>query len=183
VQRGAKLVVLGIMAVIAIAAVVAWSVRHRSVSKVEVNLGPDVKPVPKNAPTLNGADIEKILGVEQFRIIRRVSQVPQVVKESFSNFTHVPFDLADPGEEISSDAIIPGKSSRRLVFLGLSDDSAVLFYEQGGFTNAFTTVVFWFGEGGHGWGATLDHGPIPQDISSLRAAVQNGEFHVVESRH
>ncbi len=181
-QRSTKLVLLGIMAVASIAAVVAWSVLPRSIPNVEVSLGADVKPVPKNAPTLNGAHIEKILGVEQFRAIRQVSQIPQVVKESFSNFTGFPFDLANPGEEISSDMMIPGKTSRRLVFLGLSDDSAVLFYEQGGFAGTFNTVVFWFREGGRDWGASLEHGPIPKDISSLRAAVQSGKFHVWESR-
>jgi hypothetical protein len=181
-QRSTKLVLLGILTVVAIAAVVAWSVLPRSKPKVEVSLGPDVKPVPKNAPTLNGADIEKILGMEQFRVIRKFSQVPQVVKESFSNFTSFPFDLANPGEEISSDMIIPGKSSRRLVFLGVNDDSAVLFYKQGGFVGVFNAVVFSFGEGGRDWGATLERGPIPKDISGLRAAVQNGKFHVWESR-
>jgi hypothetical protein len=148
VQRATKPVLLGIMAVIAIAAVIAWSVRSRSIPKVEVNLGSDFNPVPKNAPTLNGADIEKILGVEQFRLIRHVSQVPPVVKESFANFTELPFDLADPGEEISSDMIIPGKSSRRLVFLGLSGDSALLFYEQGGFAGTFNAVILGSGTEG-----------------------------------
>ena len=63
----------------------------------------ETKPVPKNASTLSQGEIEKLLGEEQFRIIRRVSQVPNAVRESFSSFTGLPFDLANPGEIISGD--------------------------------------------------------------------------------
>lgn len=176
----AKLVFTGILALIVTAGGIAWFVSRHSIARVD--LFADTHPVPKNAPTLNGADIEKILGVEHFRVIRRIGEIPPVVKESFSNFTKLPFDLADPGEEISTDMIIPGKSSRRLVFLGLSDDSAVLFYEQGGYIDSFNTVIFWFGNGGRGWGATLERAPIPQDISTFRAAVQSGKFHAWDDR-
>lgn len=166
-QRATKLV----LTALALAAI-GWSVSHR----VKVDLRPDVNPVPRNAATLNGADVEKILGVERFRVVRRINEVPLVVRQSFSNFAQNPFDLANPGEEISSDVLIPGKSSRRLVFLAISEDSAVLFYEQGGFADWFNVVVFWFDGGGRGWGATLERGPIPHDVSSLKAAIQSGNF-------
>jgi hypothetical protein len=172
-QRATKLVLAGLVAVALIAAAIAWSVSHR----VKVNLPADVNPVPPNAATLNGADVEKILGVDQFRVIRRVNEVPPVVMKSFTNFSRNPFDLANPGEEISSDVLIPGKSSRRLVFLAISSDSAVLFYEQGGFAGTFNAVVFWFGGGGRGWGGTLERGLTPHDVSSLKAAIQNGNVH------
>jgi len=177
-QAKDKQILLGIMAVIVVgvAVVILWSVHSRSIPEF------NVKPVPKNAPTLNEADIEKVLGVEQFRVVRRVRQVPIAVKESFSNFTGLPFDLADPGEEIGSDMIVPGKSSRRLVFLGLSDDSAVLVYEQGGYVGFCNAVVFWFEEGGRDWGGTLEYVPVPKDISSLKAVVQKGKFHPWERR-
>jgi hypothetical protein len=171
-QRATKLILASLTVVALVAAVIAGSVRHR----VEVNLPPDVNPVPQNAATLNGADVEKVLGVEKFRVTRCVKEVPPVVMKSFSNFSQHPFDLANPGEEISSDALIPGRSSRRLVFLAISDDSAVLFYEQGGFYSTFNAVVFWFGSGGHGWGGTLERGPIPHDVSSFREAIQSGNF-------
>jgi hypothetical protein len=175
-QSTGKRILLGIMAIVAVAGVIVWFLYSHSIPEF------NAKPVPKNAPTLNEADIEKVLGVEQFRVVRRVRQVPIAVKESFSNFTELPFDLANPGEQISSDSIIRGKSSRRLVFLGLSEDSAVLVYEQGGFVGTCATVIFWFGDGGRGWGATLDYGPIPKDISSLKAVVQRGQFHTWERR-
>jgi hypothetical protein len=175
-QPISKRILSGIIMVIAVAFVSVWFLDSRSIPEF------NVKPLPQHAPTLNEVDIEKVFGTEHFRVVRRVRQVPVAVKESFSNFTELPFDLVDPGEEISSDDLTGGRSSRRLLFLGLSDDSAVLFYEQGGFAGAFNTVVFWFGDGGRGWGATLQHGPIPKDISSLKVAVQKGMFNIWDHR-
>jgi hypothetical protein len=171
-----KQVLIWAGAIVAISVFVAWSVHIHSAPKVEINLAADLTPISKNAATLNAADIEKILGVEQFRVIQRVEEVPEVIKKSFSNMTGQQFDLAEPGEEISSDMIIPGKPSRRLVFLGVSSDSAVLYFEQGGFVGTVNAVVFWFGDGGRDWGATLSERPIPKDIPSLQAAVKEGRF-------
>lgn len=165
-----KGILLGIIAVVAASGFIAWSIHSRSIPEFNVS------PVPKNSPTLNQADVEKILGVEKFRVFRRVRQVPIAVKESFSNFTGFPFDLVDPWQAIGTDDMSLGKSSRRLVFLGLSDDSAVLVYEQGGFANAFITLVFWFGDTGQGWGATLEYGSIPEDLSDLRKVIRTGKF-------
>jgi hypothetical protein len=158
---------LGIIAVAVVATV--WAVRSRSTPVF------NVQPVPKNAATLNDTDIEKLLGVDQFHVVRRVGQVPIAVRQSFSNFTDLPFDMADPGEVINSDAIVPGRLSRRLVFLGLSDDSAVLLYEQGGYVGTCNVVVFWFESGGRDWGATLND--VPKDLSALKGVVHVGKFH------
>jgi hypothetical protein len=166
----AKQILIGTMAVIVIAVGFLWLVEAHSVPEF------NVRAIPKDAPTLNGADIEKILGLEHFRIVRRAREVPIAVQESFSNFIGLPFDLADPGEEISTDNLLPGKSSRRLVFLGLSDDSAVLVYEQGGFSNTCIAAVFWYEEGGRGWAAAVDC--RAKDISSLRDVVQKREISI-----
>jgi len=160
---------------LAVAAISAWFVESRSIPEF------NVKAVTKDAPTLNDADIEKILGMENFRVVRRVRQVPLPVRESFANFSSLPFDLADPGDEISTDLMIPGKSSRRLVFLGLSHDSAVLVYEQGGFVDSCNAVVFWYGDGGRGWATRLNR--RPRDISSLKAVVQKGMFDIWEHQN
>lgn len=174
-RRGNKLILAALVLVALMAVSIVWSVGHR-VRRVEIALRSDATPVPPNASTLNGADVEKILGVEQFRTIRRVKEIPPVVMKSFSIFTQNPFDLANPDEGISHDEIIPGKSRRRLVFLAVSSDSAVLCYEKGGFVDTFNAVVFWFDSGGHAWGSTLERGPIPHDISTLKAAIQSGKF-------
>lgn len=170
-----KLIFLGIVVSIVVSIVLAWSLSSRPTPKFEAN------PIPKGAPTLNEADIEKMLGVEQFRVVRRVGQIPNVVKESFSSFTQLPFDLVDPGEQIKNDGVMPAaKSPRRLVFLGLSRDSAILVYEQGGFVDVCNIVAFWFEEGERGWAAQLDSYPIPRDISTLKAAIQKGKYHTWE---
>jgi hypothetical protein len=165
-------ILLGIVAVVAVSVFVVWSLTSRQVPNFNAT------PIPTNAPTLNEADIEKVLGVEQFRVVRRVRQVPSVIKESFSNFTRLPFDLVDPGEQMRDDDMTtPAKSSRRLVFLGLSGDSAILVYEQGGFANLCNIVVFWYEEGGRGWAGTVYNSPIPRDISALKSVIQKGKFH------
>jgi hypothetical protein len=175
-QHKGKLILLGIVIVIAASFVLVWwFLGTRSIPDF------NAKPVPANAPTLNEADIEKVLGVKQFYVVRRVRQVPNVVKESFSNFTRIPFDLVDPAEQmISDDMTTPAKSSRRLVFLGLSEDSAILVYEQGGLADVCNIAVFWYGDGGRGWVATLDYLPIPTNIAALKAVIQKGKFHVWE---
>jgi len=171
-KRTTKLALAGLLVVALFAGIGAWLISRR----VEIDLRPGLNPVPPNGSTLNGTDIEKIFG-EEFRVIHRVNRVPPVVMKSFVNFAQLPFDLENPGEEISSDVLIPGKSSRRLVFLAVSSNSAVLLYEQGGFANSFNAVVFWFGAEGRGWGATLERGPLPHDVLSLKQAIQNGNFH------
>jgi hypothetical protein len=176
-QPKGKLILLVIVVVVVVSIVMAWSFASRSIPDFNAN------PIPKDAPMLNEADIEKMLGVEQFRVVRRVRQVPNVVKESFSSFTQLPFDLVDPGEQMRDDDMTtPAKSSRRLVFFGLSRDSTILVYEQGGFVDVCNIVAFWFEEGGRGWAARLDRHSIPRDISTLKAAIQKGKYHTWERR-
>jgi hypothetical protein len=170
-------ILAGIGAVLAFAVVIVWSLISRQIPDF------NAKPIPTNAQSLNEADIEKLLGVEQFRVVRKVRQVPSVVKDSFSNFTRIPFDLVDPGERMKDyDMTSPGKSSRRLVFLGLSEDSAILVYEQGGFATVCNVVVFWYGDGGRGWVANIGCYPFPKNIPTLKSAFQKGNFQPWERR-
>jgi hypothetical protein len=134
----------------------------------------EVIPVPRNAPTLNQADVEKILGAEQFRLIQRKRQVPLPVQQSFTNLTGFPFAMADPGEPMSSDNMSSGAPLRRLVFVALGNDSAVLVYEQGGFVDVTNVIVFWYGGGGRDWAATL--GNKAKNIRSLRSTMKEGQF-------
>ncbi len=52
--------------------------------------------------------------------------------------------------------------------------SAILVYEQGGFADACEALVFWYGDGGHGWAAKV--GCRARDITSLREVIKKGEF-------
>jgi len=133
-----------------------------------------VSPVPKNAPTLNQADVEKLLQVKQFRTVRLVRQLPSTLKQSFTNSIGIPFDMVDPGKPMSTDNIIPGVPTRRLIFAGVSDDSAILVYEQGGYTGEFNVLVFWYGDGGRNWKATLN--TPASDIPSLRRIIEDRQF-------
>jgi len=82
--------------------------------------------------------------------------VPPALKQSFTNFTGLPFDLNDPGERIGTDSVIPGVPSRRLVFAAVGDNSAVLVYEQGGRATMLNAIVFSDVNGG-AWRAILDN--------------------------
>ena len=132
----------------------------------------NLKPVPRGAPNLNQADIEKMLGVERFQIVRRTRGVPLAVQLSFTNLTGFPFEMADPGKNMLHDVIVPGLPARRLVFAGLSDDSVFLVYEQGGYVDTLNAVFFWFEQGGRNWGTTLT--VSVNDVASLRAAIVAG---------
>lgn len=161
---------------ILIAAVVITAIAAGGMFFITWNSVPplSVRPVPKNAPTLNQADVEKLLNVKQFSIVRRVRQVPFAVKQSFTNLTGLPFDMVDPGKPMSTDNIIPGVPTRRLIFAGVSDDSAILVYEQGGYVGEFNVLVFWYGDGGRDWKATLN--TPAKDVPSLRRIVEDRQF-------
>ncbi len=156
-----------VLVLIAIALVVLHHPHDQRIL-IRVNL----EPVPKGAPNLNQADIEKMLGVERFQIVRRVRDVPVAVQKSFTNLTSFPFEMADPGKNMMDDVIVPGLPARRLVFAGISDDSAFVVYEQGGYVDTLEAVFFWFELGGRNWGTILT--VSVNDVASLRAAIVAG---------
>ena len=82
---------------------------------------------------------------------------------------------------MSTDYIIPGVPSRRLVFAGIGEDAAVLVYEQGGFANTLNAAVFSYGKGRGAWIATLN-GRSVSDLPTLKAAVESGQFRTWEKR-
>jgi hypothetical protein len=138
----------------------------------------DVTPIQKNSPALSQQEVEGLLA-KQFKIIWRVRQVPQAIKQSFSNVAGFPFRFADPGEPMSNDDMSSGGPSRRLVFVGLGDRVAVLVYEQGGFVNSFIAVIFSYVDRGSAWAAT-SYSAV-RDITGLRRVVHSERFQVLES--
>jgi hypothetical protein len=110
-----------------------------------------------------------------------VGQVPPILKQSFTNFTGLPFDMNDPGGRIGTDFVIPGVSSRRLVFAALGGNSAVLVYEQGGFATTLNATVFSYVDGG-AWRAILLNRPV-DNLPALKTAVGNGRFRILEKRN
>jgi hypothetical protein len=140
----------------------------------------DVNPIQKNAHILAPNEVESLLG-SQFVVVRKVGQVPPALKQSFTNFTGLPFDMNDPGERIGTDYVIPGVPSRRLVFAALGDTSAVLVYEQGGYATTLNATVFSYVKGG-AWRAILLSHPV-DNVSALKMAVEDGRFCILEKRN
>jgi len=124
--------------------------------------------------------VESLLG-SHFVVVRRVRQVPPTLKQSFINFTGLPFDLNDPGERIGTDFVVPGVPSRRLVFAAVGDNSAVLVYEQGGYATTLNAAVFSYANGG-AWWAILDNRTV-DSVSALKTTVGNGQFLALEKRN
>jgi hypothetical protein len=140
----------------------------------------NVSPIQKNARILATNEVESLLE-SQFVVLRKVGQVPPALKQSFTNFTGLPFDLNDPGERIGTDFVIPGVTSRRLVFAALGDNSAVLVYEQGGYATVLNVTVFSYVNGG-AWRAILLNRPV-DDVPALKLAIGNGRFRIPEKRN
>jgi hypothetical protein len=140
----------------------------------------NVAPTPKNSLVLTRGDVENLLGM-QYRIVRSVHQVPEALQQSFANLAGVSFTMVDPGKPMSTDDIIPGVPTRRLVFAGIGKDAAVLVYEQGGYANTLNAAVFSYSNGGGVWIATLSS-HLVNDIPTLRTAIDNGQFRAWEKR-
>jgi hypothetical protein len=131
----------------------------------------EFSPAPKGAPTLTQADIERLLS-DPFRLTRRVRQVPLVLRESFANVTGLPFDMNNPGDPMSTDVIIHAPS-RQLIFAGVSDQSAVIVYEQGSFASFPAAVVF-SKAGKAAWILIDDY--VPTNVYDLRRSVHAANF-------
>jgi hypothetical protein len=136
----------------------------------------EVKLLPKAARILATSEVEQILAGE-FRHFRDVRQVPNAVQQAFSTLRDEPFAMVNPGKDMSTDMIYPGLPNKRLVFLALADDKAVLVYEQGAFSNFYCATVFWYGESGGFWGASLEDHSV-YDVIGLKIAIQKGRFTV-----
>jgi len=134
-----------------------------------------VAPLPKGTRILTTAEVESILAAN-FNEIRRVQQIPAPVKADFAALTNQPFEMVNPGQTMSTDAVIPGVPNSRLVFAGISDQTAVVIFEHGGLADSFEATVFFHKGDGGMWGAVLFDGQA-RDISGLRRAVHDGRFH------
>ncbi len=137
-------------------------------------------PIPRGAATLAKADVENLL-TTRYEIVRHVRQVPPALKQSFANFTGLPFDMNDPGDPLSTDNIISGVPSRQLIFAAVGKSSAVLVYEQGSFASYPNVVVFSYGSETKGWAAALD-GHAPRDIPALQRTLRESRFRTWEQK-
>jgi hypothetical protein len=140
----------------------------------------NVQPVPEGAPTLAKSDVENLLAAK-YELVRHVRQVPPVLRQSFANFTGLPFDMNDPGDPMSTDEITAGVPSRQLIFAAVGKGSAVLVYEQGSFASYPNVVVFSYGNDAKGWAAALDD-YRPRDIPTLQKTLRESRFRTWERK-
>ena len=124
------------------------------------------------------AQLDKLMR-ENFVIVTDVRKLPESVKRSFCNiekcnFVGVKFDMVNPGEEMSTDGIIPGVPNKQLRFAALSDDSAIVFYEWGGFVGQECVTAFDF-RGRTSWGASLKVFRV-RTLDQLRTAISDRQF-------
>jgi hypothetical protein len=52
--------------------------------------------------------------------------------------------MVNPGGEMSTDMIVPGLPSRRLMFAAINNGSAAIVYEHGGFVGTVRAAIFDF---------------------------------------
>ncbi len=143
----------------------AWFIGTRRVPSL------DFGPIPKGASVLAQSEIENLLA-DHYTVIRHVRQVPLTLKESFSNVTGLPFDMNNPGDPMSTDAIIHAPS-RQLIFGAVGKRSAILVYEQGSFASYPCAVIF-SRTGAAAWIAIDDY--MPNDLAALRRSIHEGRF-------
>jgi hypothetical protein len=136
-----------------------------------MRLSVDFGPIPRGAPTLTEPDIKRLLA-DRYTVARHVRQLPHALRDSFSNITGLPFDMNNPGNPLSTDAIIHAPS-RQLIFAAASKRSAVIVYEQGSFAS-FPCAVIVSKTGAATWIAITDY--VPTDLAALRQSVGEGKF-------
>ncbi len=135
-------------------------------------------PLQKGSVTMSLAQLDKLMH-ENFVIVTDVRKLPEAVKASFCtvehcNFAGVKFDMVNPGEAMSTDYMIPGVPNKRLQFAAMNSDSAIVFYEWGGYGNQFCVMAFDFRE--HtSWGASLKVFHV-NTLEQLPTAISNRQF-------
>jgi hypothetical protein len=138
-----------------------------------------VTPLTERSRTLNATDVQRIVQGD-FQIVRRVQQIPTAVQQGFTLLSHDQFSMVNPGQEMSTDMILPGVPNKRLVFAGIGSDTAVVVFEQGGFAGTVHATVFEYSQQGGTWGAMLVDYNVT-DLNTLRAVIEKGRYKTWES--
>jgi hypothetical protein len=86
----------------------------------------------------------------------KVEAAVEKEKSKLQKHPHPPLDMADPGQEMSSDDLTQGFPTRRLLLCGFSRSAGFLLYQQGGFVSTLQLVVFDFGRS-RAWGGRIEN--------------------------
>jgi hypothetical protein len=79
-------------------------------------------------------------------------------KSKLQKHPHPPLNMADPGQEMSSDDLTQGLPIRRLILCGFSSSAGFVLYQQAGYVSTVQLAVFDFGRSSAwgGWIKTYD---------------------------
>jgi hypothetical protein len=151
---------------------------------------PEVLSVPNDQPNALGERVaipEDLLSVletpDRFRIMYRVSDIPNSVKIAFGKATlkltpEDMFSMAEPGAWPWNvgDVIIDGLPRRRLKAVAVSESFCLIFYEHGGFAKSDDIAAFRLsGDGADAiWHSSL--GPVVVNPADLRKAIRGGAY-------
>jgi len=135
-------------------------------------------PISKSGPMLTLPELDNLIN-ENFVVVSDIGKLPESVKLSFCNiekcnFVGVKFDMVNPGEAMSTDAIFPGIPNKRLRFAAVNDHSAIVFYELGGYVGQLCVTAFDFRKRAS-WGATLGTSRV-YSLDQLRTAISGKQF-------
>jgi hypothetical protein len=135
-------------------------------------------PLQKDSATMSLAQLDKLMH-ENFVIVTDVRKLPESVKGSFCNiekcnFVGVKFDMVNPGEAMSTDYIICGVPNKQLRFAALNGDSAIVFYELGGYADQLCVTAFDFRQR-TSWGASLKVFRV-NTLEQLRTAISDRQL-------
>ena len=133
-----------------------------------------VPGLPVSVPRLSTAEAQEVLR-GNFELVHRVQQVPTAVMDDYSAVTHQPFWMVNTGQQVSTDAIIPGVPNKQLVLVGLSGRTDVVFYTEFGLFSVHRLMVFSHKDPVGVWEAEITDHSV-DDIAGLRIAMQKGEF-------
>ena len=174
-RKLALLIVGGIVAVAVCGILIGYS-----------SLGPTfhASPILRTRP-LSDAEASGLLS-RNFKVVKKVRQLPAAVKQSITIAWGMPFNMIDP-EDVTDDAPTPSVPSkdapeRKMSFAGVDDpEAAFIIYEVNGFVDSNEIVLIQFGNDAALWCASFADSP-PSDLGELRDAVAKHRFSPIPCR-
>jgi len=176
--RSFKVAVSLLLVTILAVAVIAVRCHRAQQATAIAELYEGIRPVPTNAPRIPAPVLSQLVNAD-FKVVTNLRYVPSPVKDSFCNiercnYIGVKFDMANPGDTMSTDYIIDGIPNKRLVFAALNKESAIVVYERGGYANFLCATILDFRDGS-AWGSALNNHNV-KNMHDLRAALAEEEY-------
>ena len=107
---------------------------------------------------------------KDYQNVYKFRSIPDSVKHSISVINGGEVAMVDPGEEMSTDAILPGVPNNRLIFAGIRNDAAMVIFEHGAFVGSLHAVVISCSGTPSEWAAIIKDRDV-KDIPSLQRAI------------